>query len=167
MSGITSEDFKNGMRHLAAAVNVISAMVDGKPRGMLATAVCSVCADPPTLLICINRAAQMHKTIAEGSRFCVSVLDEQQFETATNFMTLDRDARFKLCDWDTLATGAPAIRNALVNFDAEVDSRIDVGTHTIFLGRIVELRLSDRGLPLVYHDGNYAGLKEVTPDLSS
>jgi len=167
MSEITSENFTNGMRHLAAAVNVISAMVDGKPRGMLATAVCSVCAAPPTLLVCINQTAEMYKSISEGKRFCVSVLNEQQFETATKFMSADRDDRFNHFEWDTIATGAPAVRNALVNFDAELETRVDAGTHTVFLGRVIGMRISGKGQSLVYHDGSFAGLRDVSSDLSS
>jgi len=167
MTEITPENFINGMRHLAAAVNVISAMVDGKPRGMVATAVCSVCASPPTLLVCINQTAEMYKSITEGGQFCISVLDEQQFETATMFASADRDDRFNHCEWDTIATGAPAIRNALVNFDTELETQVDVGTHTVFLGRVTGMRLSGKGQPLVYHNGSYAGLKDVSRELSS
>ncbi|SLN63883.1 NADH:FAD oxidoreductase [Oceanibacterium hippocampi] len=150
-----------GMRQLAAAVNVISVMADGSPHGMLATAVCSVCAAPPTLLICVNQSASMHRAIRERGHFGVSVLAEHQFETAHHFMSKVASERFTTCDWDTLATGAPALAGALVNFDCEVESEVNVGTHTIYFGRVVALRRAENGPPLLYHDGNYAALGQT------
>jgi len=161
MHDITPDQFKLGMRHLAATVNVISVTVDGQPLGMLATAVCSVCAEPPTLLVCINRTASMHSAIRDSGNFCVNVLDQNQFNTACHFMSRDSSERFSVCDWDILATGAPAIQGALVNFDCELDSEVDVGTHTICFGRVVGQRTSDEGRPLIYHDGKYAALNQT------
>lgn len=160
MSSITPEEFKQGMRHLAAAVNVVSAMVDGEPRGMLATAVCSVSAEPPTLLVCVNRDTSMHGTISDTGAFCVSVLNERQFDAALRFISKKGPERFALCEWDILETGAPAIRDAIVNFDAKVKSTVEVGTHTIFLGHVVGLRVFESNLPLIYHDGSFAALKD-------
>lgn len=160
MTSISPDEFKQGMRHLAAVVNIISVMVKDEPRGMLATAVCSACAEPPTLLVCINRNSKTHEGICEGGHFCVSMLDEQQFETAWRFMTSSATERFRAGEWDTLSTGAPAIRSALVNFDCKVESSVDVGTHSIYFGRVVAIRRAENGLPLMYHDGNYTRLKQ-------
>lgn len=158
MSNITSDEFKLGMRHIAAAVNVISTIENDEPRGMLATAVCSVCAEPPTLLVCINKSTSMHAAVVKTGHFCVSVLDERQFDTASKFLSVNGAERFNLCDWDTLVTGAPAIRNALVNFDAKVDNAVEAGSHTVFFGKVVAIRFANEGRPLIYHNGNYAGL---------
>ncbi|MCP5368500.1 MAG: flavin reductase family protein [Hyphomicrobiales bacterium] len=155
---VSVQEFKMGMRYLAAAVNVVSVIEEGAPRGMLATAVCSVCAEPPMLLVCVNQVASLHRSIRETGHFGVSVLDERQFDTACHFMSSAATERFTLCDWDTLVTGAPAIRGALVNFDCEVESSVDRGTHTIYFGRVVAVRRSESGRPLMYHDGNYACL---------
>ena len=155
---VASDLFKRGMRHLAAADNVISTMADGKPHGMLATAVCSVCAEPPTLLVCINRETVMHGVVAQSGAMCISVLDERHAATAAKFLSLHGAERFSLCDWDSLETGAPAIRDALACFDTEIISTIDIGTHTIFFGRVIAMRCRDAGDPLIYHGRSYAGV---------
>lgn len=161
MPEISPEEFKKGMRHLAAAVNVVSVIKDAQPRGMLATAVCSVSADPPSLLVCVNKSASMRQAIEAAGRFCVSVLDARQFSTACHFMSSSADERFTACEWDILSTGSPAIQDALVNFDCEVDTTVDVSTHAIFIGRIVAMRCTDEGQPLMYHNGHYAALDEM------
>ena len=48
---LIEDEFRNAMRRLAVAVNVITISVDGAPMGMTATALSSLCADPPSLLI--------------------------------------------------------------------------------------------------------------------
>ena len=159
MTLVSSDDFKLGMRHIAAAVNVISTMENDEPRGMLATAVCSVCADPPTLLVCINKSASMHAAVVKSGCFCVSVLDERQLATASKFLSVSGAERFKLCDWDRLETGAPAVCDALVNFDARVVNAVEAGSHTVFFGEVAAIRFADEDdRPLLYHNGCYSGL---------
>ena len=51
---VPSDEFKQAMRHLAGGVTIIATEHEGCRTGMAATAVCSVSADPPTILICIN-----------------------------------------------------------------------------------------------------------------
>lgn len=128
---------------------------------MLATAVSSVCAEPPTLLACVNRSARSFKVIDETGKFCVNVLDRNQHEIAQRFLSLDSVERCKLCSWTALETGAPAVEGALVNFDCTVADAVEVGTHTIFLGRVVATRVNRSGNPLLYYNGDYASLREA------
>ena len=52
--------FKKGMRHLAASVTLITTRHRDRRGGLTATAVCSVSAEPPQLLICVNKSASAH-----------------------------------------------------------------------------------------------------------
>jgi flavin reductase (DIM6/NTAB) family NADH-FMN oxidoreductase RutF len=71
---------------------------------------------------------------------------------------IDGDARFDdKTGWRTLTTGAPVLADALVNFDCKLINRVDVGTHTIYIGSIVDVAVTD-GSPLIYADGLF-----VTP----
>ena len=159
---VSADDFRKGMRRLAAAVNVISTDLDGELHGLLATAVCSVSATPPTLLVCINQSATACGPIAASKRFCVSVLSQTQHDLAQKFLTVKSDERLNLCKWQRLSTGAPAIEGALVNFDCEVEQVVNAGTHTIFLGRVVAAAFAEADTPLLYFDGNYAGMTPAT-----
>ncbi|MEB8386492.1 flavin reductase family protein [Rhodobacteraceae bacterium KMM 6894] len=159
---VSAADFRKGMRKLAAAVNVISTDLDGELHGLLATAVCSVSDDPPTLLVCVNQRATACTPIATSKRFCVSVLSHGQFDLAQKFLTVQSTERLNLCKWQRLSTGAPAIQGALVNFDCEVAQVVDAGTHTIYMGRVVAATFADTDAPLLYFDGKYAGLAPVT-----
>ena len=69
-----AEAYRGGMRQLAAGVCLITSADQQQPGGMIATAVTSVSAAPPTLLVCVNRNASMFELIQRSGHFCVNVL---------------------------------------------------------------------------------------------
>jgi flavin reductase (DIM6/NTAB) family NADH-FMN oxidoreductase RutF len=156
------EQFKLGMRALAGAVNIITSVHAGQRYGMTATAVCSATADPPTVLVCVNRSTVTHKAISESGVFCVNVLRADDRELSRLFSGLGTgEGRFRDGEWIELATGSPVLANALVSFDCRIANRLDHGTHTVFLGEVAQLQIGKRGKPLLYADGQYAKLASI------
>ena len=161
---VTAEaaQFKQGMRSLAGAVCIITSKSHGRRYGMTATAVCSATAEPPTVLVCINRMAATHRAISEAGLFCVNVLRHEDQALSALFSGGQRaEERFRAEQWSTLATGAPVLVNALVSFDCRLVNRLDHGTHTIFLGEVERLQIGRKGKPLLYSDGQYAKLASL------
>jgi flavin reductase len=155
-------DYKLGMRSLAGAVNIITSTSGGLPCGMTATAVCSAAAEPPTVLVCINQITATHRAIAESGVFCVNVLRHEDKDLSTLFSGAQKgEARFRAEQWTRLATGAPALKDALVSFDCRVVNRLVHGTHTIYLGEVQQLAIGRKGKPLLYSDGQYAKLASL------
>ena len=155
-------DYKLGMRNLAGAVNIITSTSGGLPCGMTATAVCSAAAEPPTVLVCINQLTATHRAIAESGVFCVNVLRHEDKDLSTLFSGAQKgEARFRTEQWTRLATGAPALKDALVSFDCRVVNRLVHGTHTIYLGEVQQLAVGRKGKPLLYSDGQYAKLASL------
>ena len=156
---VSLEQFKLGMRLLAGAVNIISSVHGGRRYGMTATAVCSVTADPPTVLVCINKLATTHGIVAKSRLFCVNVLRADDAELSTTFSgAASGEGRFKSRDWTRLATGAPVLIDALVSFDCRVVKKVTYGTHGIFLGQVEQVLVGKPGKPLLYSEGQYAKL---------
>jgi len=156
---VSLEQFKLGMRLLAGAVNIISSVHGGRRYGMTATAVCSVTADPPTVLVCINKLATTHGIVAKSKLFCVNVLRADDAELSTTFSgAASGEGRFKSRDWTRLATGAPVLMDALVSFDCRVVKKVTYGTHGIFLGQVEQVLVGKPGKPLLYSEGQYAKL---------
>ena len=157
------QQFKLGMRTLAGAVNIITSMNAGHRYGMTATAVCSATADPPTVLVCINKLAATHDAIAKGKVFCVNVLRADDWEVSTLFSGAQTgESRFKHGNWTRLSTGSPVLVDALVSFDCRVVKKLAHGTHTIFLGEVEQILIGKKGKPLLYSDGQYAKLASLT-----
>jgi flavin reductase (DIM6/NTAB) family NADH-FMN oxidoreductase RutF len=155
--------FKLGMRSLAGAVCIITSAHAGHRYGMTATAVCSATAEPPTVLICVNKSTATHGAIAKGRVFCVNALRAEDWEVSTLFSGAQSgEARFRSRDWTRLATGSPVLIDALVSFDCRVVKKMAHGTHSIFLGQVEQVLFGKKGRPLLYAEGQYAKLAALS-----
>ena len=164
---ISADQFKAVMRRFAACVNVITS-VDGEAmNGMTATAVCSVTADPPSLLVIINKNNRSHHVISRSRIFAVNVLSADQEDLAAHFALRALDP-FETVEHWIGSTGCPIIREADAYLECEVVKETDFGTHTIFVGQIVACEIASKP-PLLYHEGHFTGLQERarTPELAA
>lgn len=153
------EAFRNVMRYLAGAVCIISTSgVSGK-HGLTASAVCSVCAEPPTLLVIVNRTSRTHPHIRKNGTFSVNVLSEQQADVA-KLLSSKSDNQFAQVPHTPANDGSILIDDTLAHFHCRVIAEHDVGTHTIFVGGIVRGNVGS-GEPLLYYNTNFAALKSL------
>lgn len=146
-------DFKAAMRQLAATVTLVTTCEDGQPHGMTATAVSSLSADPPSVLVCINRAAAMHGPTERSRHFCLNLLAADQGELCDAFGARRGLARFEVGEWERGPHGLPWLAGAAATIFCAVDEALSYGTHTIFIGRIEEVRVAGAAEPLVYQGG--------------
>lgn len=152
-----SAAFKTAMRRVPAPVTVISAAHRGERRGLTATAVCSVSAEPPQLLVCVNKRVQAHDAIGLAGYFGVNYLSHGQADVAHAFSSPSGapGARFETGDWTEGETGAPLLRDALATFECRVVQAVDGGTHTLYIGEIVGMTDRD-DLSLLYKSGLFS-----------
>ncbi len=149
-------DFKEGMRRLAAGVTIVTTAVGGRRNGLTATAVCSLSAEPPMLLACVNREAGAHDPTLLSRVFCVNVLAERHLDLAAQFSSSARVAeRFTTGAWGTLATGAPVLTDALASFDCLLGQTLKADTHTVLVGRVQSVRSDPDQAPLLYAGGAF------------
>ncbi|HSG75244.1 MAG TPA: flavin reductase family protein [Burkholderiales bacterium] len=159
---VNADQFKLGMRGLAHAVNVITAAHAGHRYGLTATAVCSVTAEPPTLLVCVNQRAATHGALAKSKAFCVNVLRAEDSDLSNLFSGAQSgEKRFDTREWTKLATGSPVLLDALVSFDCRVVKKLKHGSHTVFLGQVQQVLFGKKGKPLLYAEGQYAKLASL------
>jgi flavin reductase len=147
------------MGSVPAAVTVITANHKGERNGLTATAVCSVSAEPAQLLICVNRDASANVLIEQSGRFAVSYLhsDHQDVSRIFSQSKLGEGTRFGVGTWKETASGALVLFDAIAYFDCEVVSHQYFGTHSVFVGKVVEAETLV-GDPLVYHGRSYRRL---------
>lgn len=150
-------DFREAMSRLIGAVTVITTDGSAGLGGFTASAVCSVTDDPPMLLACMNRNSRQHAVFRSNGVLCVNVLTAGQEKISRTFAsTATVEERFQVDRWTVLDTGAPALENALVNFDARIVETIEAGTHSIFLCSIVAVRIEPEDHPgLAYYGRKY------------
>ena len=68
---------------------------------------------------------------------------------------LTTEERFAMANWDVIATGAPALTDAVAVFDCELVDTKDFATHRVLFGKVTGLRIGDKLRPLIYHDRGY------------
>lgn len=159
MPTVSSEDHRYGMRHFAVGVSIITAR-DGETRaGLTATAVCSVTADPPRLVVFVNKNVAASDVILNSGALCVNVLSGEQEEVAKAFAGMIKDvhgdARFVHGCWRELVTGAPTLDGALANFDCRVIKVFDESTHNAFLCEVLATCERNDGEALIYLNGAF------------
>jgi len=168
---ISVDQFREGMRGLAASVTILATANDaGKRVGMTATAVCSVTGDPPTLLCCISRDNQTRDFFVEAGRFSANVLPASDEALATRFaMRISPEERFAQGCWSAHRIGVPVLDTASAWFACKTVQTVEIGSHTIFFGQIEDMH--SRGnhvMPLLYAHGGYgefSGARPVFQDL--
>ena len=159
---IEASDFKNGMALLTTAVSVITTKGASGAHGFTASAVCSVTDTPPTLLVCMNHASRSHAHFIDNKTLSVNVLGAQH-ETISNAFAskLGSEERFEQGSWAELATGAPILEDALVSFDCEIEDIQQVGTHSIFMCRVVAIKQSEQTGSLIYFNRAYHHVAQI------
>lgn len=147
--------FIDAMRRAASGVTVVTTDGPAGRFGVTVSAMTSVSADPPSVLVCVNTTSRAVDSIGANKRFCVNLLAHDQTELSDVFAgRLRRADRFAGFPWSTLGTGAPAFADALSCFDCRLVERHVFGSHMVFMGLVVAVR-SGVGVPLVYHDRAY------------
>ena len=164
MASVTPSEFTGALRNVASTVAIIStADASGEWYGMTATAVTSVSAEPPQLLICTNRLTTCCGKITESRRFAVNYLAPHHNGLSRRFADPRATPRQRFAGgpWRAGAFGVPILSGALAAFSCRVVEWHDYGTHRVFIGAVgsVEAAHAD---PLLYVDGTFAS---VTPHL--
>jgi len=160
MSGTELTDgFRDAMRRVAATVNVISICVDGQPMGITATAVSSISMHPPSLLICINRAASVHAPLGDVSHFRVNVLHRDQEPVARMFSDRAQHALRFGTGWTMDCALPPRLLDAQASILCRRIDHHQFGTHSIFIGVVEDVDVREDVHPLVYLNGQYLSAK--------
>ena len=154
----TRSAFREAMSRWASGVTVVGAAHQGKRAGLVASSFTSVSADPPTVLVCVDRRSRSLATIEDASAFAVSVLAATQDQAFRVFAGMEGDVpdKFAACGEDVRAavTGSPVLGGSVGWFDCRLVARHDGGaSHVILIGEVVECGAApDPGLaPLLYY----------------
>jgi flavin reductase (DIM6/NTAB) family NADH-FMN oxidoreductase RutF/nitroreductase len=152
------QDFRAAMRRLAATVCIVTIADKEGWNGMTATSITSVSMDPASVLVCVNSTASLHEPMRSGTRYCINVLRSSQVPQAGAFSSkkLKGAERFAPGAWEENAAGLPFLSDAQANLFCTIDQIVPYGTHTIFIGRVDEVRVAEDVAPLIYQDGQFA-----------
>jgi len=140
---------------LSYGMCIITSKGDEKLNGCTVNTVFQLTPDPPVVAVSVNKQSLTHQFISESRIFAVSILSEaapMPFIGKFGFRTGRDINKFEKLQYRTGATGAPIILEYTVGFlEAEVMECVDVGSHTLFIGKIVACEsFKDKGFPMTY-----------------
>lgn len=150
----STDDFRAAMRRFVTGVSIVTTSLDDRIHGFTVNAFASVSAEPPTVLICVNRIATAHPLIAASQRFCVNILALEQRALAERFAGGEPRSRFDGVAYRIGPSGSPVLDGTVAHVDCLVTEELTASTHTIFLGEVLEAGSRD-GAPLGYFDRAY------------
>lgn len=157
---VSKKRFRSVLGRLAGGVAVVTSLEpDGTPRGLTATALCSVSLDPPLVLASLDRGSRTHTAVEASGVYAINLLASDQERLAVRFARKEA-AKFRDLEVETAATGAPLLAGTMGYLDCEVARVVPAGDHTLFVGGVEEAGVrGDSGRPLIYHMGRYGTLE--------
>jgi flavin reductase (DIM6/NTAB) family NADH-FMN oxidoreductase RutF len=152
-----ANDFKQAMRRLATTISIVTAGRGDDCTGMAATAVMSVTADPPTLIVAVNKNASIEPLLREGEIFCVNLLSERHRDLVGIFSGQKKGReRFETGAWEMHRDRPPVLNDAVTSLLCRKSGAFEVSTHVLYTGEVLEVVNHPQIDPLVWVDGKFA-----------
>jgi flavin reductase (DIM6/NTAB) family NADH-FMN oxidoreductase RutF len=147
--------FRDAMGKFATGVTVLLTENEGEKHGMTANGFMSVSLDPKLVVISIGHKAKFLEKVSQSKKFTVNILAEDQERYSRHFAGRPEEK----VEFETLAE-LPVLKGAVAQIACEVVSNHVEGDHTLFIGKVVDLRLEDKN-PLLFFSGKYRTLTEL------
>jgi flavin reductase (DIM6/NTAB) family NADH-FMN oxidoreductase RutF len=123
---------------------------------------------PGLIAVCLRSGKATHENISETKEFGVSITATDQSIMASvaggsSGKDVDKiraleELGFKFCKAKKINT--LMVEGAVVNIECKLVEKLDLGSHTMFVGEVQEATLNDGKEPLAYHGGKYFKIGE-------
>jgi flavin reductase (DIM6/NTAB) family NADH-FMN oxidoreductase RutF len=133
---------------------VVTSGQDGKFNGQIANSMFQATSDPATVAISINKKNYTNELIKLSRKFVISILSQATpmtfignfgFKSGRNINKL-QNVKIK-----TGTTKVPIVLENTVSYiEVELEKELDCGTHTIFVGKIVDCDVVNDAEPMTY-----------------
>ncbi len=142
------------LHKISYGLYLISSRSGSRPNAQIANAIFQVTSDPKILAVSINKDNYTHGFIEESGVFTVHALSKKTpMDFIRNFgfnSGRDRD-KFENVDYNIGVTGSPLIKeNCVAYMEAKVIDNMNVGSHTIFVGKIKDAKVLIKDPPMTY-----------------
>ncbi len=154
---IDPDEFRAVLGRFASGITVLTARHEDMDHGMTVSAFCSVSLQPPLILACVDKSADMVTLLPKVDCFGISILAEGQEALSRRFSELPA-GRFEGVGYSRGQCGVALLDDALAHLECRRVSSHDAGDHVIFLGE-VERAHSEQDRPLLYYRGGYAQIE--------
>lgn len=159
------EDLSKCTSEFAESVSVVTVKKGDKVNAMTAAWAIPVSHRPALVVVHIAPQRYTHDLIMDTKEFGLSILSEEQVEISQHAGTLSgRNVdKFKsgiIKTKPSKVISAPVLEGCVATMECKLEKAIEMGDHTIFVGRVVALERDLTKRPLLLHRGVYYKLGE-------
>lgn len=145
------------MWRIPSALALVGARSGDEWNAMTASWITQVSMEPVMVAVSIDKSAYTHKLVTEGGAFSVNLWSPDDTRV---FVKFSKPATRNGMELNGRAiregvTGVPVFEEAVAWFEARVTKTVDAGTHTLFVGEVVDV-----GEDASY-DGRAAGIDDT------
>ena len=139
---------------LSYGMYIVAAKSGDQINGQIVNTVFQITSEPPRVAVSINHENLTHELINQSKMFSVSILDE-----STPLSFIGRFGFRSGRDLDKLSAvkflkgidNCPiVVDNAIAYLEVKVINQVDVNTHTVFIGEVMNGKILRAGNPLTY-----------------
>ncbi|KPL01198.1 MAG: High molecular weight rubredoxin [candidate division Zixibacteria bacterium SM23_73_3] len=142
------------LHKISYSLYVISSKKGARLNGQIANTVLQTTSEPPTIAVSINKKNLTHESIRESEVFSVSIPSkETPLKLRGHFgFRCGRDIdKFKDINYRVGTSGVPIVLENVIGYlEAELIDSLDVGTHTVFIGKVISAEIIEDKEPITY-----------------
>lgn len=146
---------------------ILSSLDGQKLNGHVSNTVFQVTAEPARFAIATSKDNLTTEYIEKSNVFAISVLSQDvdlDFLGPWGFKSGKDVDKFKDVNYKTAKTGAPILlEKCIAWFDCEVKQRIDVGTHILYIGEVLDSEVIDKTATPLTYDYYRTVIKGISP----
>ncbi len=127
------------------ALALIGSRAGDERNGMTASWISQLSMEPVLIGVAVENTAVTHRLITDGGSFTVNLWDAEQTRVFVKFSkpAAYADGTLNGRPVTEATTGAPVFTEAIAWLDCEVRHSLDMGTHTLFVGELVDGGIND------------------------
>ena len=136
---IQRQTFFEVMASFPSGVAIVTTTTDdGVPRGLTTTAVCSVSADPPTVLVSVDLESRTLTALRERGAFAVNFIGAGRSDLCLLFASKEPE-KFARVPWTPSLSGLPLLHeDALAWAECTTLREVVVGDHVLLIALVEE-----------------------------
>jgi flavin reductase (DIM6/NTAB) family NADH-FMN oxidoreductase RutF len=127
------------------ALALVGSKAGDERNAMTTSWITQVAMEPVLIAVGVDNAAVTRRLIADGGSFTVNLWNAEETKVFVKFSkpAVDDGAALNGRPVRAATTGAPVFEEAVAWMDCEVRQAIDLGSHTLFIGEIVDAAIND------------------------
>ena len=126
--------------------------------GMIASWVTQCSHEPPLVAMAIRKNRLAHQQILESGSFCINVLPKEAVDMIRQFKIPDWKKKFDAINFKLSSSGLPVLDDCVGHLDFSLESSVDTGDHTLFIGRIKAGAIVKAAEVVTLSTANYRGV---------